>query len=119
MPHKPINTPIICVLLKATPKNKPPSSSVFKGVNEFKIELTELLICVWAKANKKAGKNVPKKAVNAINFHLWSGMVGKDLNPRINKKIEEKMIRNEPNWNGDKATNPFFNQNKWTSPNEC
>ena len=52
-----------------SPKTKNPMSKVFKGVNEFNIEHTELLTLVSAKANKNAGINVPKMDVNAMYFH--------------------------------------------------
>ena len=35
-----------------------PINNVFKGVSEFKIALTELLISVWATENKKTGNSI-------------------------------------------------------------
>jgi hypothetical protein len=43
-----------------------PIINVFNGVKEFKMEAIELSISLMAKANKKAGKKVPKKAVMEI-----------------------------------------------------
>jgi hypothetical protein len=70
---------------------------VFKGVNEFNIELIEPSIFESAKANKKAGINVPQIAVKAIYFHLYNGICGICLNPTIIKNIEANKIRKLPN----------------------
>ena len=60
-------------LCKCKTKNKLPISKVFKGVNEFKVELIELFICVWAKANRNMGKNCLKtcKKIGTIFFFRY------------------------------------------------
>lgn len=78
------------------PKAKIPNTKVFKGVSEFKMELTELLICVCAMAKRKAGTNVPKTEVSAMNFHWCCGILAKLLKPIIKRKTAAKIIRSEP-----------------------
>jgi hypothetical protein len=47
---------------------------VFNGVKEFRIEVTELSISVWANAKRKAGTNVPKHRghYNILPFMFWN-----------------------------------------------
>ena len=94
--------------MNCNPKTKAPKINVFKGVREFKIELTELSISVWAIANKYAGINVPNREVKAMYFHLYIGILDKLLNPINNKKTAAKIIRNDPNCKAVKPINPFF-----------
>ena len=70
---------------------------VFRGVKEFNIEATELSISVIARANKNAGKKVPKLPEIAIHFHSFF-VNGFNLWKPIKKiKIPEIKIRNAPN----------------------
>jgi hypothetical protein len=108
VPIKPINTPINWLLLNERPSAINPINKVFNGVNEFKIEQTELLTLVSAIANKNAGIKVPNNEVIAIYFHWYSFISVRLLNPIINKKIEVKIILKAPNWYGDKPISPFF-----------
>ena len=85
-----------------------PKTRVFKGVKEFKIELTELSICVCAIANKYAGINVPNIEVKAMYFHLYFGIFDKLLNPISTKKRAANKIRKDPNCKAVKPINPFF-----------
>jgi uncharacterized phosphosugar-binding protein len=77
--------------------NTIPIITVFKGTIEFIIEATALSISFSAKANKKAGKKLPKKADIVIHFH--SNLVIFDNLFQAIKIIiiEEKIIRREPN----------------------
>jgi hypothetical protein len=71
-PIKPNKTPQSLRLMNITPKNKTPNKKVKSGVNEFKIPANELLICVCANGNKKAGIAFPniEKANIYLNFLL-------------------------------------------------
>jgi hypothetical protein len=52
--------------------------------------------------------NVPKNAVNAINFHCNKLIFDRLLNPTSIKKNPAKSIRNETNCIGDKPIRPFL-----------
>jgi hypothetical protein len=81
---------------------------VFKGVNELRIELTELLICVCAMANKNAGIKVPKKEVNMMYFH-WCRLISvRLLYPIRIRKTAENKIRKEPSCMGESPTKPLL-----------
>lgn len=72
-------------------------SKVFKGVNEFNVELMELLISVCANANRNIGKKFPKSPAPIIGMILFFLTLNNSLHPMLNKKIEVKIIRNAPN----------------------
>ena len=61
-----ISKQIAEILRKLNPKKNEPTSRVLSGVSEFRIDTIELSIFWTAKANIKAGKNDPIKAVIAI-----------------------------------------------------
>jgi len=108
VPINPIITPIIWDLLKVNPNAKAPRISVFNGVNELSIELTELVIWVCAKANKNAGIKVPKNEVNTMYFH-WCLLISvRLLNPISIRKTAENKIRNDPSCIGESPTKPRF-----------
>ncbi|GGD22607.1 hypothetical protein GCM10011368_25830 [Hyunsoonleella pacifica] len=81
---------------------------VFNGTSEFKIEAMELSISVSAKANRKAGKKVPKSPVKITHFHSFNFIDFTRLNPKMNRKNEVKIIRIAPNCTGVKPNSPFF-----------
>jgi uncharacterized phosphosugar-binding protein len=70
---------------------------VFKGTIEFIIEATALSISFSAKANKKAGKKLPKKADIVIHFHSNLVIFDNLFHAIKIMIIEEKIIRREPN----------------------
>ena len=82
--------------------------TVFNGVSEFNIELTELSICVCAIEKRNAGMNVPNNAVKAMYFHFSPGIFGNVRKPIIKRKVAAKTIRNDPSWNGVRPTSPRF-----------
>ncbi len=69
---------------------------MFNGTIEFNIEATELSICVSAKAKRKAGKKLPKKAEIIIHFH--SNIFISNIFFQAKRKIikEENIILKEP-----------------------
>ena len=87
-----MSNPKICFLLNVNPKNALPIISVFKGVNEFKVELIELLICVCAKANKKIGKKLPNNPAKKIYLNFVLGILKNSLPKNTPKKSEVKSI---------------------------
>ncbi|GAB1857554.1 hypothetical protein MHTCC0001_23900 [Flavobacteriaceae bacterium MHTCC 0001] len=87
---------------------KKPRTIVFRGTKEFNIEAMELSISVSAKANKNAGKKVPKNPVKIIHFQSFNDIAVIRLNATINKKDAVKIIRMAPNCTGVNPSNPFF-----------
>jgi hypothetical protein len=76
---------------------KNPNKIVFIGTIEFNIDAIALSISVSAKANRKAGKKVPKKPDKAIHLIVLFDKFLKLLKPAINKINPVIIIRNEPN----------------------
>ena len=72
------------------------------------METMALFIFNSAKAKRKAGKNVPKKAETAIHFHCCFLIFDRLLAPINNRKIPAKKVRKAPNCKGVKPNNPFL-----------
>ena len=85
-----------------------PNTKVTIGVVEFKIEATALSIWVSAKANKKAGIKVPKKAEIVIHFHCCFLIFFKKENPTISKKIAANKVLRAPSCRGVNPIKAFF-----------
>ena len=71
---------------------------VFKGVNEFNVELMELLISVCANANKKIGKKLPSNPAKKMYLNFVLGILKNSLPKNTPKKSEVNIIRYAPNW---------------------
>lgn len=97
VPINPIITPIIWLLDENILNAIKPRIIVLIGTIEFRIDATALSISVSAKANKKAGKNVPKNPEIAIHFNVVLESSFNPLNPATNRINPEKIIRIDPN----------------------
>lgn len=90
-------TPKTCRLVDVILKTANPNKMVFKGVSEFKIEITALSISVPAMANKNAGKKEPKKPDIASHFHSFFEIEFSLLYPAANKNKPVMIVRKAPN----------------------
>ena len=97
VPIKPTITPIICFFDEAILNTIAPIITVLRGTNEFKTEATELSISVSAKAKRKAGKKLPRKAEIIIHFHSFLVITFKVFQAKAKIIIDEKIILKEPN----------------------
>ena len=70
--------------------------NVFNGVNEFSVELIELLIWVCANANKKIGKKLPNNPAKIMYLIFFFLMWNNSFPAIANKKSEVKTILYAP-----------------------
>ena len=108
VPKNPIKTPKICGRLKVILKIIKPSNIVLSGVSEFNIEAIELSISVMAKANKKAGKKVPKIPEILIHFQVFLSKFFSFREPIRKIKIPEINILSATNCIGVNPNRAFF-----------
>jgi hypothetical protein len=107
LPTRPIKPPNLTPL-KTNSKTKVPKTKVFNGVKEFRIEVTELSISVWANAKGKPAQTCQNIEVITIYFHLCFGIFGKLLKPINNKKTAANIIRKDPTCIADNPIKPLF-----------
>jgi preprotein translocase subunit SecY len=103
-----MKTPAIWVLIAFRLYSKIPIIRVKTGLNEFNIPVRELLIFVCAIGNRKAGMALPISPIiitDNIFFLLSSGILRMAMGNRQRVAIN---ILNEPIWNDEKESNPFF-----------
>ena len=67
-PINPMITPMNCFLRKLKPKKNVPTSKVFSGVSEFRIDTIELSILCTAKEKRKAEGFIGFGAVTDVKF---------------------------------------------------
>lgn len=108
VPNNPIKTPKTCRFVDFNLKTKKPKTIVLSGTNEFNIEATALSISVSAKANKKAGKKVPKSPVKITHFQSLNAIDLTRLKAIMNKKNAVKIMRIAPSCTGVNPSKPFL-----------
>ena len=91
-PSNPIKTPKNFPLCTGSLKIKMPKINVKKGVSEFNIPAKELVICVSANVNKKAGIPLPNTPTTVKYFHLSAATFLMCLNKKGSKNKNEIAI---------------------------
>ena len=95
-PINPINTPVTLYHLLLILKKINPRSNVNRGVSEFNIPASELLIPVWAMANKNEGIRLPI-IPEIIRYFLCLLFILLNLiNAKGSKKRNVMLILNTP-----------------------
>jgi hypothetical protein len=95
-------------MVDSTLKKNIPSSKVNNGESEFKIPARELLILVWAKENKMAGKKLPKNPT-AARYRSFEKFQEDDFNTITGRKqIAVITIRRLATCTGEKDTSPLL-----------
>ena len=70
---------------------------MFNGTSEFKTDAIELSISVSAKAKRKAGKKLPRKAEIIIHFHSFLDIIFRVFQANAKIMIDENIILSDPN----------------------
>ena len=81
---------------------------MLRGTKEFNTDAIELSISVSAKANRKAGKKLPRKAEIMIHFHSFFVIIFKVCQAKAKIIIDEKIILKDPNCVGLRPIKAFF-----------
>ena len=107
-PIKPMDIPNTFIHLVFVLNSKTPNNKVKRGVNEFNIPVSELLITVSALVNKNAGIKFPKTPIPKNPFQCFKNIFLKWTNNKGDKNTNAIKILNAATSSLEKTSKPRF-----------